>query len=119
MLSPNVMQGQSTMSQYFDLHIQGIGYVNRVRTVSPRKGQPFVACDIVALHGSSEAPEKTRSIAVSPVQTPCATRHIGNDGYRRHGLHLWAFGGRSRCPGESVIVWTNVSGLSQGSSRGR
>ncbi|MEX1064634.1 MAG: DUF3577 domain-containing protein, partial [Aquisalimonadaceae bacterium] len=48
------------MSQYFDLHIQGIGYVNRVRTVSPRKGQPFVACDIVALHGSSEAPEKTR-----------------------------------------------------------
>ncbi|OOC10073.1 STY4534 family ICE replication protein [Thioalkalivibrio halophilus] len=47
-------------SHYFDLHISGLGYVNRIREVRPRKGQPFWACDIVAIHGDREAPEKTR-----------------------------------------------------------
>ncbi|WP_019591785.1 STY4534 family ICE replication protein [Thioalkalivibrio sp. ALE20] len=47
-------------NKFFDLHINGIGYVNRIREVRPKKGQPFWACDIVALHGDREAPEKTR-----------------------------------------------------------
>lgn len=47
-------------SKYFDLHITGLGYLNRVREVSPKKGASFYACDIVALHGSADAPDKTR-----------------------------------------------------------
>ncbi len=48
------------MTTYFDLHINGFGYVNRVREVKPRKGSPFVACDIVALSGDAAEPVKTR-----------------------------------------------------------
>lgn len=43
---------------FFDLHVRGIGYLNRVRTVSPkgngRKAEPFIACGINAVHGSVE-----------------------------------------------------------------
>ena len=35
---------------YFNLHTVGIGYLNRVREVQVRRGQPFMACDIAALH---------------------------------------------------------------------
>ena len=33
---------------YFNLHTVGIGYLNRVREVQVRRGQPFMACDIAA-----------------------------------------------------------------------
>jgi hypothetical protein len=45
---------------YFNLHTVGIGYLNRVREVQVRRGQPFMACDIAALHGASDAVEYTR-----------------------------------------------------------
>lgn len=45
---------------FFDLHITGLGYVNRIREVTPRKGDPFLACDIVALNGPSDAPDYRR-----------------------------------------------------------
>ncbi|WP_122419376.1 STY4534 family ICE replication protein [Pseudomonas viridiflava] len=45
---------------YFNLHTVGIGYLNRVREVQVRRGQPFMACDIAALHGATEAVEYTR-----------------------------------------------------------
>lgn len=45
----------STQSKdYFDLHISGLGYVNRIREVHPSKGKrgdPFLACSIAALSG--------------------------------------------------------------------
>lgn len=47
-------------NKYFDLHITGLGYLNRVRLVRPKKGASFYACDIVALHGDAGAPDKTR-----------------------------------------------------------
>lgn len=43
----------SSESSYFDLHITGLGYLNRVREVAPKQGKPFLACDIVALKGAS------------------------------------------------------------------
>lgn len=46
-------------TQYFDLHTRGIGYVSRLRTVSPKNGHPFLACTIAALHGKAEQPEYT------------------------------------------------------------
>lgn len=45
--------------KYFDLHIDGIGYLNRAREVSVRGGS-FLAVDITALHGEASNPEKTR-----------------------------------------------------------
>lgn len=48
------------MSNFFDLHTQGIGYLNRVREVRPKNGTPFWACDIAALHGSADNVNYTR-----------------------------------------------------------
>lgn len=45
---------------YFNLHTQGIGYLNRIREVPIRRGQPFLACNIAALHGAADAVEYTR-----------------------------------------------------------
>ncbi|GHU04852.1 hypothetical protein FACS1894158_06050 [Betaproteobacteria bacterium] len=39
---------------YFDLHITGLGYLNRIREVKPKKGDTFLACDIAALNGPSD-----------------------------------------------------------------
>ncbi|WP_413730166.1 STY4534 family ICE replication protein [Sodalis sp. RH22] len=39
---------------FFDLHITGLGYLNRVREVKPKKGDTFLACDIAALNGPSD-----------------------------------------------------------------
>ena len=47
-------------SVYFDLHTTGIGYLNRVRKVTPKRGEPFWAVDVSALHGSADAVQYTR-----------------------------------------------------------
>ncbi len=39
-------------TKYFDLHTTGIGYLNRVREVTPEQGTPFLAVTIAAIHGS-------------------------------------------------------------------
>ncbi|WP_082987576.1 STY4534 family ICE replication protein [Gallibacterium genomosp. 3] len=44
-------------TQYFNLHTTGIGYLNNIREVQPKKGKPFLACRIAALTGDSTAPE--------------------------------------------------------------
>ena len=44
----------SNEKTYFDLHITGFGYLNRIREVKPKKGSPFLACDIAALNGPSD-----------------------------------------------------------------
>lgn len=46
--------------KYFDLHVSGIGYVNRVREVQVKRGDAFFAVDISALHGSSQETQYTR-----------------------------------------------------------
>jgi len=47
-------------AKFFDLHVTGLGYLNRVREVSVKRGQPFLAVDISALHGSADNVEYTR-----------------------------------------------------------
>jgi hypothetical protein len=44
----------SSEKSYFDLHITGLGYLNRIREVKPKKGDAFLACDIAALNGPSD-----------------------------------------------------------------
>ena len=46
--------------KFFDLHVTGLGYLNRAREVSVKRGQPFLAVDIAALHGSADTVEYTR-----------------------------------------------------------
>lgn len=50
----------SSEQTYFNLHTKGIGYVSRIRMVTPRKGEPFLACDINALNGPSDSPDYRR-----------------------------------------------------------
>ena len=50
----------SSEKTFFNLHITGLGYLNRIREVTPRKGESFLACDIAALNGPSDAPEYRR-----------------------------------------------------------
>lgn len=38
--------------KYFDLHTTGIGYLNRIREVTPKEGNPFLSVTISALRGS-------------------------------------------------------------------
>lgn len=53
------MQEQA-QPKYFDLHIIGLGYLNRVREVPVKRGQAFLAVDISALHGEIDNVEYTR-----------------------------------------------------------
>ena len=46
-------------SKYFDLHTTGIGYLNRVREVTPREGTPFLSVTIAALRGSVDNAQYT------------------------------------------------------------
>lgn len=45
-------QSQASSSSFFNLYVEGVGYLNRVRTVKPGKGQEFLACTVAALRGS-------------------------------------------------------------------
>ena len=50
---------ENNQTKYYDLHTQGVGYVNRVREVPVKRGEPFWACTISALHGAENAIEYT------------------------------------------------------------
>jgi hypothetical protein len=47
-------------TKYFDLHTTGIGYLNRARVVDVKRGTPFLAVNVNALHGAADSPEYTR-----------------------------------------------------------
>ena len=47
-------------TKYFDLHTTGIGYLNRVREVTPEKGVPFLSVIIAALRGSVDDVQYTQ-----------------------------------------------------------
>lgn len=51
----------NTDKKYFDLHTRGIGYISRLRTVTPKgkKSASFLACGISALRGDTESKEYT------------------------------------------------------------
>ncbi|WP_225213926.1 DUF3577 domain-containing protein [Comamonas avium] len=52
------MTAQAAHSEFFNLHTNGIGYLNRIRWVETkgrgRRSDPFLACSISALRGSSD-----------------------------------------------------------------
>ena len=74
-------QSQSASQQsYFNLHVEGVGYLNRVRTVKPKKGQEFLACSIAAMRGSSDAVEYTKfDCTVSGADAKKVIRQLESD----------------------------------------
>ncbi|MCX5567492.1 MULTISPECIES: DUF3577 domain-containing protein [Alcaligenes] len=50
-------------SNHFNLHVNGIGYLNRIRWVetkgSGRKAKPFLSCSISAMRGKTDEPDYT------------------------------------------------------------
>lgn len=63
-----------SQSKYFDLHVAGIGYLNRVRMVKPKKGDEFMACSISALRG-----EYNKDGSIKPDSTKFDVRVSGSD----------------------------------------
>lgn len=54
------MPANKSTAKYFDLHTTGIGYLNRVREVTPSNGKPFWSVTIAALRGNVEDVQYTR-----------------------------------------------------------
>lgn len=54
------MTTQNETKSFFDLHINGLGYLNRIRQVTPKRGDAFWACDISALNGPADDVSYTR-----------------------------------------------------------
>jgi len=54
---------QTSETKYFDLHTTGIGYLNRLREVTPRKGKPFMAVTVAALKGATGSTPLTRTLS--------------------------------------------------------
>ena len=46
--------------KYFDLYTTGIGYLNRVREVTPKEGTPFLSVTLAALRGRVDDVQYTR-----------------------------------------------------------
>jgi len=46
-------------NKYFDLHTTGIGYLSRIREVTPEEGSPFLSVTIAALRGSVDNAQYT------------------------------------------------------------
>lgn len=51
------MNQSQTQVQAFDLIIEGVGYLNRVRKVTPKKGPAYLACTVNAMMGKADAVE--------------------------------------------------------------
>ena len=54
------MNNAPNHNDYFNLHTTGIGYLQRMREVPVKSGQPYLAVDINALQGKSDNPQKLR-----------------------------------------------------------
>ncbi len=46
-------------TKYFDLLTSGLGYINRVREVTPEEGNPFLSVTLAALRGSADNAQYT------------------------------------------------------------
>jgi hypothetical protein len=74
-------QSQATsQSSFFNLHVEGVGYLNRVRTVKPKKGQEFLACTVSAMRGSTDDIAYTRfDCRVSGTEAQKIVRRLESD----------------------------------------
>ncbi|MCD6671814.1 MAG: DUF3577 domain-containing protein [Burkholderiaceae bacterium] len=67
-------------SSFFNLHVDGIGYLNRVRTVKPKNGHEFLACTVAALRGSDRDVSYTKfDCRVSGADAQAIVRRLESD----------------------------------------
>ena len=67
-------------ASFFNLHVDGVGYLNRVRTVKPKKGQEFLACTVAALRGSDSDVSYTKfDCRVSGADAQAIVKRLEND----------------------------------------
>ena len=65
---------------FFNLHVEGVGYLNRVRTIKPKKGQEFLACTVAALRGSDSDVSYTKfDCRVSGADAQAIVKRLEND----------------------------------------
>ena len=70
----------SSPASFFNLHVDGVGYLNRVRTVKPKKGQEFLACTVAALRGSDSDVCYTKfDCRVSGADAQAIVKRLEND----------------------------------------
>ena len=70
----------SNPSSFFNLHVEGVGYLNRVRTVKPKRGQEFLACTVAALRGSDSDVCYTKfDCRVSGADAQAIVKRLEND----------------------------------------
>ena len=63
--------------KYFDLHTSGIGYLNRIREVTPKEATPFLSVTIAALRGSVDNAQYTHfECRVSGIQAQKVIRQV-------------------------------------------
>ena len=63
--------------KYFDLHTSGIGYLNRIREVTPKEGTSFLSVTIAALRGSVDNAQYTHfECRVSGIQAQKVIRQV-------------------------------------------
>ena len=64
-------------TKYFDLITTGLGYLNRVREVTPEEGNPFLSVTLAALRGSADKAQYTHfECRVAGKQAKAAVRAL-------------------------------------------
>jgi len=58
--APQAVPQAAPQATFFNLHVEGVGYLNRIRMVKPQQGQEFLACTVSALRGNAESLGYTR-----------------------------------------------------------
>ena len=78
--SPQASAAAPGQANFFNLHVEGVGYLNRVRVIKPKNGQEFIACTISAMRGSADDVGYTKfDCRVSGAQAQKVVRMLGDD----------------------------------------
>lgn len=78
--------------KYFDLHINGIGYLSRAREVKPKRSNSFLAVDVTAIHGHADDVQRVRFDAkVAGAEAQKVIRELMDDINDRYRKVLAAF----------------------------
>ena len=127
----NNKQSTTEKPKYFDLDINGIGYLNRVREVTPEGRSPFLSVTIAALRGPADnvqhthfdcvvAGEEAKDLVRQLLPAVEADRKV-LVGFRLSDLQAETFtfkqGDRAGCTGISLksrllrFLWIRVDGV--------
>jgi hypothetical protein len=121
----------SNSSKYINLITEGMGYLNRIREIKPRKGDAFLCCGINAVYGDCDDVSYQRfDLKVSGADAAHLIRRCEQPvkaerkvlvGFRagdlRTDLFTYSKGERAGQPGVSLkarllfIAWINIDGL--------